>query len=246
MFPRLLLIPVLLAALSPPPSQAQTSKEEFLDALKKAFSHDTETDRIAALTGLYYFEGTDEKTIEMFKNRSIPMVAKKKNPTIALKPLPADHRSSYVLNGIEYSPNSPHAGLVSLNEGKTTFPYGIHQGRFLLPGLIGKRVAAVEVKDAMLSVVVMGFGSDGPANFKGTCRFRLSNGKIEEREISDNGFGNQTFMMRAQEIVSCSIRLLSETGHLRMILSRDGKDFFSKRVDLAQGQAVEYLPKKSR
>ena len=58
MFPRLLLIPVLFAALSPQPSQAQTSKEEFLDALKKAFSHDTETERIAALTGLYYFDPT--------------------------------------------------------------------------------------------------------------------------------------------------------------------------------------------
>ncbi len=246
MFPRLLLIPVLFAALSPQPSQAQTSKEEFLDALKKAFSHDTETERIAALTGLYYFEGTDEKTLAMYENRAIPMLARKENPEIALKPLPAYHRPKYVLNGVEYRPNVPHAGLVSLDEGKTTVPYGIHEGRFLLPGLVGKRVAAVEVKDAALSVLVMGFGSDGPAKFKGTCRFRLSNGEIDEREISDNGFGNRTFIMRAQQIVSCSIRLLSETGNLRMILSRDGKDFFSKRVDLAQGQAVEYLPKKSR
>ena len=246
MFPRLLLIPVLLAALSPLPSQAQTSKGEFLDTLKKAFSHDTERERIAALTGLYYFEGTDEKTLEMYKNRAIPMLAKKKNSPIALKPLPADHRPKYVLNGVEYRPNVPHAGLVSLNGGKTTFPYGIHQGRFLLPGLVDKRVADVEVKDAALSVLVMSFGSDGPAKFKGTCGFRLSNGEIDEREISDNGFGNRTFMMRAQEIVSCSIRLLSETGNLWMILSRDGKDFFSKRVNLTQVQAVEYLPKKSR
>ena len=244
MFLRLLLIPILLASLSPRPSQAQTSKEEFLATLKKAFSHETEADRVTALTGLYYFEGTDEKTLEMFKNRAIPILARKKNPEIALKPLPADHRSKYVLNGVEYRPNVPHTGLVSLNDGKTTFPFGIHQGRFLLPGLIGKKVA--DAKDSSLSVLVMGFGSDGPAEFKGTCRFLLSNGETDEREISDNGFGNRTFIMRAQEITSCSIRLLSESGNLRLVLSRDGKDFFSKRVDLTQGQAVEYLPKKSR
>ncbi len=215
-----ILISLLLMVCMGLPVQAQ-DLDAFKVRIQAAFSA---TDKQQQIRNLFHLAGADDEIVQMYDQRILPMLARREPSTIDFEDLPPDFNATYVQKGYEYSPNLELLGYVVL-DGKTRAPYGAHDGAYYFTGMTRELVNADAPPEVTLQVNIFGFSAP-PIRYAGTCTIMQSNGKTRDYPLEDNGLGNNTMMVNAVRVESCTVQKLSGNGDLTLRIVEDGKTVF--------------------
>lgn len=226
-----MMVVLLLAAL---PAAAQ-DLDSFKERIAAAFAAE---DKPEELRKLFYLGGADQEILDMYDKRTVPMLARRSPSEIGFEGLRPDFTGVYVQKGYEYRPNLELSGYVVL-DGKMRIPYGAHDGEFYFTGMTRTLVSADPLPEVTLQINVFGFSSP-PTRYSGSCTIMQSNGKTREYPLEDNGLGNNTMMVNAVRVESCSAEKLSGDGPLHLRIVEDGQTVFEAQQD-AVGTPIRYI-----
>lgn len=216
----------VILGIAPLPAAAETA-EDFIRRIEAAYAA---PDKAAALRALYYFEGMDDATRQMYEDRIIGRhMMKIETPAVLLEPLPGDFNPLQVGGGFEYRPNLEPLGYVVLN-GKTRALYGRHGETYYLAGVIRTPVTDPVGAEVMLQMIVMGFGSP-QIRFAGYCDLLLANGNMFRAKLSDEGQGSRTMLVTGVKIQSCELKNQSDHGSMKVLLLEGDNRIFENQVD---------------
>ncbi|MBE9553636.1 MAG: hypothetical protein IMF05_09255 [Proteobacteria bacterium] len=220
---------VALTIMTPFTAQAETV-DDFLARVAEAYAF---PDKQAALRDLFFMEGMDADTVEMYDSRIIGrMLGKYDEPSLAVEPLPADFDPVQVGGGYEYRPNLEPLGYVVVG-GKTSALYGGHGDRYYLVGVVRTLIENPAGPEQMLQMVVMGFNHP-QIGFDGHCDVLLANNSVKRVRLDDEGLASKTMIVTGVRIEACELRNLSERGSLMLRLLEGDDQIFDHQADFPE------------
>lgn len=226
---RKIFVAVLITLIAPTVARAETV-DDFVRRIEAAYAA---PDKTAALQALFYFEGMDAETRQMYETRIIGRhLAAHEAPSVVLEPLPADFDPLQVGGGFEYRPNLEPLGYVAL-DGKTRALYGRHGDRYYLVGVIRTPIADPAGPEVMLQMIVLGMGSP-QIRFDGHCDVLLANGDIKRVPLDDEGLTSKTMLVTGVTIRSCEMRNLSDHGSVMLRLLEGDNQILDRQVDFPE------------
>jgi hypothetical protein len=191
---------VALVLLFPFTLRAETV-DDFLARVTRAYAS---PEKHSALRDLFYMEGMDADTIEMYDSRIIDrMLGKYETPSLTVEPLPADFDPLQVGGGYEYRPNLAPLGYVVVG-GRTRALYGQRGDNFYLVG------------------------------FDGHCDVLLANSSVKRVRLHDEGLASKTMMVTGVRIETCELHNLSDQGSLMLRLLEGDDQIFDRQVDFPE------------
>jgi hypothetical protein len=201
--------------------------DDFLARVAKAYAP---PNKQAALRDLFFMEGMDADTVEMYDSRIIGrMLGKHDSPSLAVEPLPADFDPVQVGGGYVYRPNLTPLGYVVVG-GNTRAVYGRNGDQYYLVGVVRIPIENPVGEERMLQMIVMGFNHP-PVRFDGYCEVLLANGDHKQVALNDAGLASKTMMVTGVSIEACELRNLSERGSLMLRLLEGDDQIFDHQVD---------------
>lgn len=221
--------------------------DEFKTRIESALRESDEQRKRQAIRALFYRQGLDEKTTGIM-DRVVQRLAKTHRRHVAFAPLPDDATFVHILDGYEYRPNLEPVGYVVLTSPEdppgndTKIPYGRHpeSGRYAFPSTIRTLVNPDAEPDKQLQIIAVGIAHP-PMEFEGWCDIALSNGTTRRITLEDQGVGNQTRILRGQEIEACELTNRSNEGSLSLKLIQDGDTIFDRRIQPPE-TTITYRP----
>ena len=220
---------VALVLLFPFTLRAETV-DDFLARVARAYAS---PEKHSALRDLFYMEGMDADTIEMYDSRIIDrMLGKYETPSLAIEPLPADFDPLQVGGGYEYRPNLAPLGYVVVG-GKTSALYGQRGDNFYLVGVVRTAIENPAGTEQMLQMIVMGFGQP-QVGFDGHCDVLLANSSVKRVRLHDEGLASRTMMVTGVRIETCELHSLSDQGSLMLRLLEGDDQIFDRQVDFPE------------
>ena len=220
---------VALILLAPFTVRAETV-DDFLAQVAEAYSS---PNKHAALRDLFFMEGMDADTVEMYDSRIIGrMLGKYDEPSLAVEPLPDDFDPLQVGGGYEYRPNLEPLGYVVV-DGKTRALYGRNGDRYYLVGVVRTLIENPVGPEKMLQMIVLGFGQP-QVRFDGQCDVLLANGDHKRVALDDEGLTSKTMMVTGVQIEACELRNLSDQGSVMLRLLEGADQIFDHQVDFPE------------
>lgn len=216
--------------LSAPYSARAETVDGFLNRIADAYAA---ADKYAALRDLFYLDGMDADTLELYDSRIIGrMLGKHDAPSLAVEPLPADFDSVQVGGGYVYRPNLEPLGYVAV-DGKTRAVYGRHGDRYYLVGTVRTAIENPVGPERMLQMMVLGFGQP-QVRFDGHCQVLLANGDRKQVALEDEGLASKTMMVTGVRIETCELNNLSDQGSVMLRLLEGDDQIFDRQVDFPE------------
>jgi hypothetical protein len=210
---------VALLLLFPFTLRAETV-DDFLARVTRAYAS---PEKHSALRDLFYMEGMDADTIEMYDSRIIDrMLGKYETPSLTVEPLPADFDPLQVGGGYEYRPNLAPLGYVVVG-GRTRALYGQRGDNFYLVGVVRTAIENPAGTEQMLQV-----------GFDGHCDVLLANSSVKRVRLHDEGLASKTMMVTGVRIETCELHNLSDQGSLMLRLLEGDDQIFDRQVDFPE------------
>lgn len=222
-------VAVALTIMTPFTARAETI-DDFLARVAKAYAS---PDKRAALRDLFFMDGMDAETVEIYDSRIIGrMLGKHDSPSLAVEPLPADFDPIQVGGGYEYRPNLMPLGYLVV-DGKTRAPYGLHGDSFYIVGMARTAIENPAGPEQMLQMIVMGLGNP-QIRFDGYCDLLLANRSVKRVGLHDEGLTSKTMMVTGVRIESCELRNLSGQGTVMLRLLEGDDQIFDHQVEFPE------------
>ncbi len=228
----LLLILFLLSstALNAQPGSPEQLKDE-LKAAMKAKNKDM-------ISALFNWEGVDSQMRE-YSQKNIDRMAEFPAQEIELLPLPEGFKTEFIRDGIRYTPNVKLVGILRIiygDDGPETvmdasIPYGVKDGKYYLPNTVTEKTSYKGPADKTINIGVLGTSGTGPLKFEGQCVYTVSG---EEKIKIIKGEGSITEAFWGQEVKSCKIKRLSDSGAIKLNISIDGNNIFTSGMNETQ------------
>lgn len=204
--------------------------DDFLTRVAQAYAS---PNKHAGLRELFYMEGMDAETAEMYDSRIIDrMLGKYDEPSLAIEALPADFDPVQVGGGYEYRPNLEPLGYLVVG-GKTRALYGRHGDRYHLVGVVRRPVENPVGPEKMLQMIVLGFNYP-QISFDGHCDVLLANNSVKRVRLNDEGLASKTMMVTGVRIEACELRNLSAQGAVMLRLLEGDDQIFDHQVEFPQ------------
>ncbi|MGI9535335.1 MAG: hypothetical protein ACR2NW_10335 [Thermodesulfobacteriota bacterium] len=211
-------------------AQAPSTPKELMNKLVQAINDQNREE----LVSLFNWDGVEEQM------KSIPEIVINslmdgKVKSAELLPLPEDFKKGFLRNGIKYSPNIKLLGIIKIsyenrgNEilGDSKIAYGQKNGKYYLPNTITKKTGYEGPADKTININVIGISVPDPVLFDGMCLYTVSG---EEMKKIIKGEGNISEAFWGQEVKSCKIRRLSDSGSLKLIISVGSETVFESEM----------------
>ncbi len=220
----------------------QSPEVNFQERISTALTSSNGDEKRSAVSALFYQVGLDEET-KKYSARSVEMLMQMSQSNISFEPLPAEVDFLHIVNGYEIRPNLQPIGMIVLTEesassgNNTKLPYAQKPGSddLIFPSTIRRLVKANAAADKQLQIIAVGMANP-PPRFSGWCDILLSDGSTRKMELSDQGVGNQTRVIRGQAIRSCSLTGELKSGWLKLTLMEDQETIFEKKVNSPDSQ----------
>jgi len=194
------------------------------------------------LTSLFNWDGVDEQ-MKLLSERVIESIMDGRVKSAELLPLPPDFKKEYLKNGMKYSPNIELLGIIKLsyerrgNEilGDSKIAYGIKDGKYYLPNTVVMKTGYEGPPDKTININILGTSAPDPVLFEGDCLYTVSG---EEKRRKIKGEGNISEAFWGQEVKSCTVKRLSDSGSLKLIISVGGENVFES--EMKETQEITY------
>lgn len=194
------------------------SKSAFLQAVEKA-ARDKER---AAFEKLFYWEGASPDMKEKVGKYFIDGVLAGDVESVSFQALKPDAKTEYTLNGVRTYPNLKPLGRVRIQFKKnssgiasTSAFYGVKDGAYYFTVAVQEKVREDAPVTQQIQVNVFGTMAPKPVKFKG--HFIITqNEKPIRYELEDEGRGNQTMVVRGEDLTYLELRRTSSQGELKV------------------------------
>jgi len=230
-FQYLLLILTFCLSFSPVLNAQSTSPEQLKDALAEAMKlKDKEK-----ISSLFNWDGVDNQ-MKVLSKRNIDQMAEYPAQRIELLPLPEGFKTEFIRNGTKYIPNVKLVGILRIVYGDdgpesitdASIPYGIKDGKYYLPNTVTEQTSYKGPEDKTININVLGTSAPDPVLFEGSCNYTVSG---EKKKKIIKGKGNMSEAFWGQEVESCNIKRLSDSGSLKLIISVGDKTVFESEME---------------
>ena len=214
------------AALSAQPTSPEQLRDELTAAMK---SQDKEM-----ISVLFNWEGVDDQ-MKQYSERNINQMAEYPADKIELHPLPDGFKTEFIRDGIRYTPNVKLVGVLRIVYGEdgpeaitdATIPYGVKDGKYYLPNTVSEKTSYKGPADKTINIGIVGLSDGEPVKFDGECVYRVSG---EEKVKAIKGEGNITEAFWGQDVKSCNIKRVSNSGSMKLNIFVDGQNVFSSEM----------------
>ncbi|MGI9553847.1 MAG: hypothetical protein ACR2NC_02895, partial [Thermodesulfobacteriota bacterium] len=183
---------------------------------------------------LFNWDGVDDQ-MKSLSERVIDSLMDGKVKSAELMPLPEKFKEGFLRNGIKYSANIKLQGVIQISYekrgdeilGDSKIAYGEKEGKYYLPNTITTKTGYDGPADKSININVIGTSAPDPVLFEGVCIYTVSG---EEKKKTVKGEGNVSDAFWGQEVKSCSIKRLSDSGSLKLVISVGGNTVFESEM----------------
>ena len=211
-------------------AQNPTTPEELKDRLVQAINDQNREELIS----LFNWDGVDEQ-MRALSERVIDSLMEGKVKSAEFLPLPEKFKEGFVRNGVKYSANIKLVGVIKVSYeesgnqviGDSKIAYGEKDGKYYFPSTIAKKTGYTGPPDKTININIIGTSAPDPVLFEGLCLYNVSG---QEKKKKIKGEGNISEAFWGQEVKSCTIKKLSDTGSMKLVISVGGETIFESEM----------------
>lgn len=225
---------LIVLILQIPPATSFADAPDTPEELKNRLVQAINSQNREELTTLFNWDGIDDQ-MKSVSGIVMNSLMEGKVKSAELQPLPEDFRKGFLRNGIKYSANIKLLGVIKITYeksgnqviGDTKIAYGEKDGKYYLPNTVTKKTGYEGPPDKTININVVGMSVPDPVLFEGYCIYTVSG---EEIKRIIKGKDNISEAFWGQEVKSCSIKRLTDSGSLKLIISVGGDTLFESEM----------------
>lgn len=216
-------------------SSLLNAQSESPEQLKSKLSEAMKTKNREEIKALFYWEGVSDE-MKQFADSNIEKMVEYPPAKIELLPLPDNFQTEFIRNSVKYIPNVKLVGILRIVYGEdgpesitdASIPYGIKDGKYYLPNTVTEQLNYIGPIDKTININVLGTSSPDLVLFEGSCNYTVSG---QEKIKAIKGEGNSSVAFWGQEVKSCDIKRLSDTGSMKLIINVDSKTVYESEME---------------